>query len=68
MEVTLTNEEKDLLVEILQERRDTFLREISRATNRDFKNLLRRKEHLLEALLSRVRADMKFPAEVQHVA
>ncbi len=68
MEVTLTNEEKELLVEILQERRDTFLREISRADNRDFKDLLRRKERLLEGLLSRVRADMKFPAEVRHVA
>ncbi len=68
MELTLTNEEKELLVEILQERRDTFLREISRADNRDFKDVLRRKERLLEGLLSRVRADLKFPAEVQHVA
>ncbi len=68
MEVTLTNEEKQLLLEILQERRDTFLREISRADNRDFRDLLRRKERLLEGLLSRVRADMKFPAEIRSVA
>ncbi len=68
MEVTLTNEEKQLLLEILQERRDTFLREISRADNREFKELLRRKERLLEGLLSRVRADVKFPAEVRNVA
>ncbi len=65
--MTLTNEEKELLVEILQEHRDTFLRDISRADNRDFKDLLRRKERLLEGLLSRVRADMKFPAGGRHV-
>ncbi len=29
MEITITTEEKELLLEILQERRDTFLREIS---------------------------------------
>lgn len=68
MEVTLTNEEKQLLLEILQERRDTFLREISRADNRDFKELLRRKECLLEGLLNRIRADIRFPAEVRNVA
>ncbi len=55
-------------METLQERLDTFLREISRADNRDFKDLLRRKERLLEGLLGRVRADMKFLAEVRHVA
>ncbi len=68
MEVTLTTEEKQLLLEILQERRDTFLREISRTDSREFKDLLRRKERLLEGLLSRVRADVKFPAEVRNVA
>ncbi len=68
MEVTLTTEEKQLLLEILQERRDTFLREISRTDSREFKDLLRRKERLLEGLLSRVRADVRFPAEVQNVA
>ncbi len=68
MEITLTNEEKEFLVEILQERRDTFLREISRADSRDFKDLLRRKERLLEGLLGRLRADTRFPAEVRHVA
>ncbi len=68
MELTLTNEEKELLLEILQERRDTFLREISRAARRDYRDLLRRKERLLEALLSRVRAEMKFPTEIKEVA
>ena len=68
MELTLTNEEKELLLEILQESRDTFLREISRAARRDYRDLLRRKERLLEALLSRVRAEMKFPTEIKEVA
>ncbi len=68
MEITITTEEKELLVEILQERRNTFLREISHADNRDFKRLLRRKEQLLESLLNRVRADVRFPSEVRDVA
>lgn len=68
MEFAITADEKEVLIEIIQERRDTFLREISRADNRDFKNLLRRKEQLLEALLSRIRSDVRFPNEVRHVA
>lgn len=68
MEIAITTEEKELLIEILQERRDAFLREISRADNRSFKRLLRRKEQLLESLLSRVRADIRFPNEVRYVA
>jgi len=68
MEIAITTEEKELLIEILQERRDLFLREISRADNRDFKNLLRRKEQLVEALLNRVRVDIRFPNEVRDVA
>lgn len=55
MEIVLSNEEQELLAEILEERRDAFLREISHTDNRDFKNLLRSKEQLLEALLTRVR-------------
>ncbi len=68
MEITITTEEKELLLEILRERRDAFLREISHADNRDFKCLLRRKEQLLESLLNRVRVDVRFPSEVRHVA
>ena len=60
MEIATTTEEKELLIEILQERRDTFLREISRADNRHSKDLLRRKEQLVEALLNRVRAETRF--------
>ncbi len=59
MEVTLTNEEKELLIEILQERRDTFLREISRSASHDFKDLLRKKERLLEAILEKARAEIR---------
>ncbi|HVP44696.1 MAG TPA: hypothetical protein VMS96_14800 [Terriglobales bacterium] len=68
MEVTLTNEERELLIEILQERRDTFLREISRSTSHDFKDLLRKKERLVEAMLEKARAGTRFPAEIQDVA
>ena len=55
MELTLNTEEQELLAEILQERRDTFLREISRADSHEFKKILRRREQLLEALLERMR-------------
>jgi stage III sporulation protein SpoIIIAA len=68
MEVTLSNEEKELLIEILQERRDTFLREISRADSHDFKDLLRKKELLVEALLEKARADTRFPTQIRDVA
>lgn len=68
MEVTLTTDEKELLIEILQERRDTFLREISRADSHEFKSLLRKKEQLVEALLAKARANARFPAEIRDVA
>ena len=54
MELTLNMEEQELLAEILQERRDTFLREISRAESNEFKKILRRREQLLEGMLERM--------------
>ncbi len=68
MEVTLTSEEKELLIEILQERRDTFLREISRASNHEFRDLLRQKEQRVETVLTKLRASARFPAEIRDVA
>ncbi len=65
MEITLSNEEKEFLIELLQERRDRFVHEISRTGSHDFKDLLRRKENVLEALLEKVRG---IAAPAQHVA
>jgi len=64
MEIVLSSEEQALLAEVLEERRDAFLREISRTDNRDFKKLLRAKEQLLEALLSRVRTKSAVASQV----
>ena len=55
MEIDFSSEEQALLTEILEERRDAFLREINRTDNRDFKKLLRTKLQVLELLLDRIR-------------
>ena len=55
MEIDFSSEEQVFLTEILEERRDAFLREISRTDNRDFKKLLRTKLQVLELLLDRIR-------------
>ena len=64
MEIVLSSEEQALLAEVLEERRDAFLREISRTDNRDFKKLLRAKEQLLEGLLSRVRTKSAVASQI----
>ncbi len=56
MELTLTTEEWELLLEILGERHGALLREISHTDHREFKLALRRRERLLESLISRLRA------------
>ena len=56
MEVTITPEEMELLIEILEERHRDLLREISRTSHHEFKLVLRKKEKLLELVLLRLRA------------
>ncbi|HVO79902.1 MAG TPA: hypothetical protein VMT28_04180 [Terriglobales bacterium] len=56
MEVTITPEEMELLIEVLEEHHRELLREISRASHHDFKLVLRKKEKLLESVLVRLRA------------
>lgn len=56
MEVTITPEEMELLIEILEERHRDLLREISRTNHHEFKLVLRKKEKLLESVLLRLRA------------
>lgn len=56
MDVTITPEEMDLLIEILEEHHRELLREISRTSHHDFKLVLRKKERLLESVLLRLRA------------
>jgi hypothetical protein len=55
MELTLTVEEKDLVVEILGQSHRELLREISHTDHHEFKLVLRRKEKLLESVVNRLR-------------
>ena len=55
MEITLTIEEWELLLEILGERHRALLREIAHTDHREFKVLLRKREKLLESVENRLR-------------
>ena len=55
MELTLTIEEWELLLEILGERHLALLREISHTDHREFKLILRKREKLLESVVNRLR-------------
>ena len=55
MELTLTIEECELVLEILGERHRALLREISHTDHREFKLLLLKREKLLESVENRLR-------------
>ena len=52
----MTEEEKSLLEEILEERHRTLMMEISHTDHHHFKIVLRKKAELLESLLTRFAA------------
>jgi hypothetical protein len=52
--LTLNDEERDLMREILEEHHRRLLREIARADHHDFKVVLREKERILESLLGKL--------------
>lgn len=54
--LTLGNEEREILFEILEERHRALLREIWHTDNRDFKASLQKRERVLESLLSQFMA------------
>jgi hypothetical protein len=56
MEITMNNEERELLLELLEERHREMLREISRAKHHEFKQALRRNERILEGVIIRLRS------------
>jgi hypothetical protein len=51
--LVLSDEERELLFDILEERHRTLLREIAHTDHHDFKVSLQKKERLLESLLTR---------------
>ena len=54
--LTLSDEEREILFEILEMRHRALLREIRHTDNRDFKASLQKREKVLESLLSRFMA------------
>lgn len=56
MELLLNLEEKRLLMEILEEHHRQLLREISHTDHHEFKIALKKKERLLETVLSKLQA------------
>jgi hypothetical protein len=57
MELTLTVEEQELLVNILEQRHRELLKEISHTDHNDFKKALRINEKLIESVLNRLRVE-----------
>ena len=51
--LTLNDEERDLIRELLEERHRTLLIEISHTDHHHFRTVLRKKAELLESVLSR---------------
>lgn len=56
MELKLSAEEQDFLIDILEERYLHLQREIPRTDHREFKQKLRMHEALIESILDRLRA------------
>ncbi len=55
MDLTLTAEEQQLLLHILEQRHREMLTEISHTHHQEFKATVRRNEKVLESLLNRLR-------------
>lgn len=55
MELTLSTEEQQLLLDILEQRHRELLKEISHTDHHEFKQALRKNEKLLESVSSRLR-------------
>ena len=56
MDISLTAEERELLIDILEERERELLREISRATHNEFRSVLKKNERLLQSAISKLHA------------
>jgi len=56
MELALTSDERELLMEVLEEHHREFLWEISRTKHHEFKLALKDKEKLLVSVIDKLRA------------
>ena len=55
MKIDLTDQELDLTYEVMQMHQETLLRDISRADHRDYKQMLRDRLKVLEAILDKLK-------------
>lgn len=56
MEFSLNSEERELLLELLEERQRVMLREIARADHHEFRESLKKNERVLETVIARLRS------------
>ena len=64
MELMLSSAERELLMEVLEERHRGLLQEISRARHHEFKSALKNKEKLLESMVNKLKVTQ--PGELTH--
>ena len=62
MELILSDEEREFLFNILEQRHQELLKEIAHTDRREFKQALRKNEQLLDCLIGRLRGEA-VPAE-----
>lgn len=55
MDLTLTAEEKELVMSILEDRQRELLHEISRTDSHEFRAILQKNEKMLESVLTKLR-------------
>ena len=65
MELTISDEEHDLLLNILEQHHRELLNEIAHTDRREFKQGLRTDEKLLESLISRLCATTTLKSEAR---
>jgi len=58
MNLQLTSNERELLLELLEERRRDLMHEIAQTNHYQFKQVLRTKENVLESLLTKVAGEL----------
>lgn len=62
MELRLTDHERQLLLEILQERHSNLIHEIARTDHRDYKHELQQRCSEIEGILKKVQVDERVSA------
>ncbi|HXX26978.1 MAG TPA: hypothetical protein VEI99_00870 [Terriglobales bacterium] len=55
MELMLTSDERELLLEVLEEHHRQLIREIARARHHEFKSALKSKERMIESVVNKLK-------------